>query len=61
MLTSPTLDKLRDLNLLGMTRAYQEQMERADARRMAADEIHLQLVQAIERDRHFGELPRSPW
>jgi len=30
MLTSPTLDKLRDLNLMGMSRAYQEQMERAD-------------------------------
>lgn len=29
MLTSPTFDKLRDLNLLGMSRAYQEQMERS--------------------------------
>jgi DNA replication protein DnaC len=38
MLTSPTLDKLRDLNLLGMTRAYQEQMERADYQALTFDD-----------------------
>ena len=38
MLTSPTLDKLRDLSLLGMTRAYQEQMERPDYQALSFDE-----------------------
>ena len=38
MLTSPTLDKLRDLNLLGMCRAYQEQMERADYQALTFDD-----------------------
>lgn len=30
MLTTPTLDKLHDLGLMGMARAFQEQLERAD-------------------------------
>lgn len=30
MLRTPTLDKLRDLNLMGMARAFQEQTERPD-------------------------------
>ena len=38
MLTSPTLDKLRDLNLMGMSRAYQEQMERADYQALPFDD-----------------------
>jgi DNA replication protein DnaC len=38
MLTSPTIDKLNDLNLFGMTRAYQQQLERADHQALSFDE-----------------------
>jgi hypothetical protein len=33
MLTTPTLDKLHALNLMGMACAFSEQMERATTRR----------------------------
>ncbi len=38
MLTSPTLDKLRSMNLMGMARALQEQMERADYQALTFEE-----------------------
>jgi DNA replication protein DnaC len=38
MLRTPTLDKLRDLNLMGMARAFQEQTERPDYQALTFEE-----------------------
>ena len=38
MLRTPTVDKLRDLNLMGMVRAFQEQTERADYQALTFEE-----------------------
>jgi DNA replication protein DnaC len=58
MLTSPTLDKLRDLNLLGMSRGYQEQMERADYQALAFDDRLGLLVDVEMQERENRRLHR---
>lgn len=58
MLTSPTLDKLRDLNLMGMLRAYQEQMERADYQALPFDDRLGLMVDAEMQDRENRRLQR---
>ena len=58
MLTSPTLDKLRDLNLLGMTRAYQEQLERADYQALTFDDRLAMLVDVEVQERENRRLHR---
>lgn len=58
MLTSPTLDKLRDLNLLGMSRGYQEQMERADYQALPFDDRLGLLVDVEMQERENRRLHR---
>lgn len=58
MLTSPTLDKLRDLNLMGMSRAYQEQMERADYQALPFDDRLGMLVDVEMQERENRRLFR---
>jgi len=58
MLTSPTLDKLRDLNLMGMSRAYQEQMERADYQALPFDDRLGLLVDVEFQERENRRLHR---
>ena len=58
MLTSPTLDKLRDLNLMGMSRAYQEQMERADYHALPFDDRLGMLVDVEMQERENRRLFR---
>lgn len=58
MLTSPTLDKLRDLNLMGMSRAYQEQMERADFQALSFDDRLGMLVDVEMQERENRRLYR---
>jgi DNA replication protein DnaC len=58
MLTSPTLDKLRDLNLMGMSRAYQEQMERADFQALSFDDRLGLLVDVEMQERENRRLYR---
>jgi DNA replication protein DnaC len=58
MLTSPTLDKLRDLNLMGMTRGYQAQMERADYQAQSFDDRLGMLVDEEMQDRENRRLHR---
>lgn len=58
MLTSPTFDKLRDLNLLGMSRAYQEQMERADYQALGFDDRLGMLVDTELQERENRRLHR---
>lgn len=52
MLTHPTLDKLRDLRLLGMARAFQEQLEIHNADDLPFEERLALLVdrEAVDRD-----------
>jgi len=58
MLTSPTLDKLRDLNLMGMWRAYMEQLERADYQALTFDDRLGMLVDAELQERENRRLHR---
>ncbi len=58
MLTSPTLDKLRDLNLIGMSRAYQAQMERPDYQTLTFDDRLGLLVDEEMSDREQRRLNR---
>ena len=58
MLTSPTLDKLRDLNLMGMSRAYQEQIERADYQALPFDDRLGMLVDVEMQERENRRLQR---
>jgi DNA replication protein DnaC len=58
MLTSPTLDKLRDLNLLGMSRAYKEQIERADYQALGFDDRLGMLVDVELQERENRRLHR---
>jgi DNA replication protein DnaC len=58
MLTSPTLDKLRDLNLMGMSRAYQAQMERPDYQTLSFDDRLGLLVDEEMSDREQRRLNR---
>ena len=58
MLTSPTLDKLHDLNLLGMARAYQEQLERSDYQALGFDDRLGMLVDNELQERENRRLHR---
>jgi DNA replication protein DnaC len=58
MLTSQTLDKLRDLNLMGMSRAYQEQMERADYQALPFDDRLGMIVDVELQERENRRLHR---
>lgn len=58
MLTTQTLDRLRDLNLGGMTRAYQEQIERADYQALPFDDRLGLLVDAEMTEREQRRLFR---
>jgi DNA replication protein DnaC len=58
MLTSPTIDKLHDLNLLGMSRAYKEQMERADYQALGFDDRLGMLVDVELQERENRRLHR---
>jgi len=58
MLTSPTLDKLRAMNLMGMARALQEQMERPDYQALTFEERLGFMVDLEEQDRENRRLYR---
>jgi DNA replication protein DnaC len=59
MLTTPTLDKLADLNLPGMVRALQEQMEGAEYQALTFDERLGLLVDREAQDRSNRRLERN--
>jgi DNA replication protein DnaC len=58
MLTTPTLDKLHVLNLMGMARAFSEQMERADYQTLTFEERLGMLVDREAQDRENRRLHR---
>ena len=58
MLRSPTLDKLRDLNLLGMARALEEQMASAEYQALSFDDRLGLMVDTEEEDRENRRLFR---
>lgn len=58
MLTNPTLDKLRGMNLMGMARALQEQMERPDYQALTFEERLGLMVDLEEQDRENRRLYR---
>lgn len=58
MLRTPTLDKLHDLNLMGMVRAFQEQLERADYQALPFDDRLGMLVDVELQDRENRRLHR---
>jgi DNA replication protein DnaC len=58
MLTTPTLDKLHALNLMGMARAFSEQMERADYQTLTFEERLGMLVDREVQDRENRRLHR---
>lgn len=58
MLTTPTLDKLHELNLMGMARAFQEQLERADYQALSFDERLGLLVDREAQDRENRRMDR---
>ncbi len=58
MLTSPTLDKLHALNLMGMARALQEQMEKTDYQALTFEERLGLMVDREEQDRENRRLYR---
>lgn len=58
MLTSPTLDKLHTLNLMGMARALQEQMEKTDYQALTFEERLGLMVDREEQDRENRRLYR---
>jgi DNA replication protein DnaC len=59
MLTTPTLDKLYALNLMGMARAFQEQVERADYQALTFEERLGLLVDREAQDRDNRRLERN--
>jgi DNA replication protein DnaC len=59
MLTTPTLDKLHTLNLMGMARAFQEQLERADYQALTFEERLGLLVDRETQDRENRRLERN--
>lgn len=59
MLTTPTIDKLLALNLTGMARAFQEQLERADYQALTFDERLGLLVDREAQDRQNRRLERN--
>jgi DNA replication protein DnaC len=58
MLTTPTLDKLHDLNLMGMARAFQEQLERADYQGLTFEDRLGFIVDTEVQDRENRRLQR---
>ena len=58
MLTTPTIDKLHSLNLMGMARALQEQMEKADYQALTFEERLGLMVDREEQDRENRRLYR---
>ena len=58
MLITPTLDKLRDLSLTGMARAYEEQLDRADYQALSFDDRLGLLVDVELQDRENRRLQR---
>ena len=58
MLTTPTLDKLHALNLMGMARAFSEQLERADYQTLTFEERLGMLVDREAQDRENRRLHR---
>jgi len=58
MLTTPTLDKLRTMNLMGMAHALQEQMERTDYQALTFEERLGLMVDREEQDRENRRLYR---
>ncbi len=58
MLTTPTLDKLHALNLMGMARAFQEQLERPDYQSLSFEERLGLLVDRETQDRDNRRLER---
>ena len=58
MLTTPTLDKLNALNLMGMARAFSEQIERADYQTLTFEERLGMLVDREAQDRENRRLHR---
>jgi DNA replication protein DnaC len=58
MLTTPTLDKLRALNLTGMARAFAEQMERADYQALSFEDRLGLMVDREAQDRDNRRLDR---
>jgi len=58
LLTTPTLDKLHALNLMGMARAFSEQMERADYQTLTFEERLGMLVDREAQDRENRRLHR---
>jgi DNA replication protein DnaC len=59
MLTTPTLDKLNALNLLGMARAFAEQLERAEYAELSFEERLGLLVDREVQDRDNRRLERN--
>jgi hypothetical protein len=59
MLTTPTFDKLHALNLMGMARALQEQLERADYQALTFEERLGLLVDREVQDRENRRLERN--
>ena len=59
MLTSPTMDKLTDLNLPGMVRALQEQMDGTAYQALTFDERLGLLVDREAQDRSNRRLERN--
>jgi DNA replication protein DnaC len=58
MLTTPTLDKLRELNLTGMARAFAEQQERADYQALSFEDRLGLMVDREAQDRDNRRLDR---
>ena len=58
MLTAPTLDKLRALNLTGMARAFADQMERADFQALSFEDRLGFMVDREAQDRDNRRLDR---
>jgi DNA replication protein DnaC len=58
MLSTPTLDKLHALNLMGMARAFSEQLERADYQTLTFEERLGMLVDREAQDRDNRRLHR---
>ncbi len=58
MLTTPTLDRLHALNLMGMARAFQEQLERPDYQGLSFEERLGLLVDREAQDRDNRRLER---
>ena len=58
MLTTPTLDKLRALNLTGMARSFAEQMERADYQALSFEDRLGLMVDREAQDRDNRRLDR---